>query len=234
MKSFLAQTDPNNLNLYKSPTVYGNSPNNQQYPGTEASLDLQYLTGIAPGIPTSVYSMSDKNPYNFEYEGFLEYLRVVGSQASPPLVHSISYGDTEAFAFISGNQGAITYANRVEAEFAKMGLRGLTVVVASGDSGMQGCGDIIDGRQCLKPWAVWPASSPYVTAVGATQPSPSNHNTEVVCSALLGGIITSGGGFSSVNSRSKVSFIHPSLIILLLTSYKFLCLYVHRLLGKMM
>ncbi len=51
-----------------------------------------------------------------------------------------------------------------------MGLRGLTVVFSSGDDGI-GNSIIRDDVQtaCSQAWPSWPASSPYVTAVGATQ-----------------------------------------------------------------
>jgi len=42
---------------------------------------------------------------------------------------------------------------------------------------------------------MFPASSPYVTAVGATM-GPKTSTTEIACQADLGGGITSGGGFS--------------------------------------
>jgi tripeptidyl-peptidase-1 len=47
---------------------------------------------------------------------------------------------------------------------------------------------------------IFPASSPYVVSVGATQ-GPESDKTEVVCAATTGGIITSGGGFSNSFTR---------------------------------
>jgi len=47
---------------------------------------------------------------------------------------------------------------------------------------------------------VFPASCPYVTAVGATM-GPNLGNEEVVCQSQLGGAITSGGGFSAYYAR---------------------------------
>lgn len=41
----------------------------------------------------------------------------------------------------------------------------------------------------------FPASSPYVTSIGGTQ-GPESGNPEIACQAQLGGVITSGGGFS--------------------------------------
>ena len=48
-----------------------------------------------------------------------------------PWVHSASYGDTE-------DSLDAVYMNRVNAEFQKLGVRGLSVLFASGDSGA-GC-----------------------------------------------------------------------------------------------
>ena len=42
-----------------------------------------------------------------------------------------------------------------------------------------------DGSQCARTRALWPASSPYVTAVGATQ---IKGGSEVGCSILTGNI----------------------------------------------
>ena len=52
-----------------------------------------------------------------------------------------------------------------------MGLRGLSVLFASGDDGED---NFYDSQfplpRCVKANPGWPASSPYVTTVGATQP----------------------------------------------------------------
>ena len=44
----------------------------------------------------------------------------------------------------------------------------------------------------------FPATSPYVTAVGATQ-GPEEGNPEIACQSNEGGVITTGGGFSTYN-----------------------------------
>ena len=54
-------------------------------------------------------------------------------------------------------------------------------------------------------YASWPASSPYVTAVGATMNGAAlSGSPEIVCSTATGSVITSGGGFS--NQLSAPSF----------------------------
>ena len=97
-------------------------------------------------------------------------------------------------------------------EALKLAVRGVTIVVASGDNGVAGI-----NCECLKYYPSFPATSPYVTAVGATM-GPEQQQQEVACQSdkvryltllvclaidmlthfLLsqGGLITSGGGFS--------------------------------------
>jgi len=109
-------------------------------------------------------------------------------------------------------------------------LRGITIVVASGDSGIIGnlvneCRDqsCVD-QFCSQTWPQWPASSAYVTTVGATMSSdkyvpacgaPGSNLFgnihlpsfvcpgvgEIMCSSIDGGGVTSGGGFSNVISQ---------------------------------
>ena len=110
------------------------------------------------------------DPVNQTYnEGFLSYLSFVDQQTNPPLVHSLSYGDVEEDIF-NPNNTDVTYGKRCDLEFLKMGLRGLTVVFSSGDDGI-GNNIVRDDPTyaCSKAIPAWPASSPYVTTVGATQ-----------------------------------------------------------------
>jgi len=184
-----------------SSNVFGTLPNNPNSPGVEASLDVQTILGIASGLPLSVYSMMELNPYDYNNEGFLNYLWVVGNQTSPPLVHSISYADDELSVFQTSNPAAVVWGKGVEQQFQLMGLRGLTVLVAAGDSGISGLGNY--NQICQKAWPMWPPSSPYVTSVGGTMVV---NNNEVVCSTANWAGITSGGGFSNVNSKSLASW----------------------------
>merc|ERR1711881_599009 len=58
------------------------------------------------------------------------------------------------------------YVQRVNTEFMKIGLRGVSLFVASGDSGANGRSDGMCTDKKLH--ASFPGASPYVTAVGAT------------------------------------------------------------------
>jgi len=104
----------------------------------------------------------------------------------------------------------------------KLGLRGITVMAATGDTGVQGAAQQGGSPASCNPFLpVFPASSPYVTAVGGTQFSfrtaeacwtnvyslgtassiafacPDQDVGEITCSADTGAMITTGGGFSN-------------------------------------
>ncbi len=102
----------------------------------------------------------------------------------------------------------VWYGCGCDVEAQKLGVQGVTVLVASGDDGVatkasQGvvCGYYPD----------FPASCPYVTAVGATQ-GPESGGVEVACQSDHGAVITSGGGFSGV-------FATPSWQVSAVTGY---------------
>eukprot|EP00981_Chlorochromonas_danica_P000552 scaffold125_cov156-Ochromonas_danica.AAC.1 len=80
---------------------------------------------------------------------------------------------------------------------------GVTVTVSSGDDGANSK----DDNQCLCAGEgstvgytpSFPATSPWVTAVGATM-GPESGSAEITCQSDLGGVITTGGGFSNYYS----------------------------------
>ena len=75
----------------------------------------------------------------------------------------------------------------------KLALRGVTILAASGDRGVS---DAQSAISCgYNP--SFPASSPFVTAVGATQ-GPESGVPETACQVDRGGGITTGGGFSNI------------------------------------
>ena len=96
------------------------------------------------------------------------------------------------------------YEMRQCAEYAKLGLQGVSVLYSSGDYGVAG-----NGGQCIDPVThqynngtsglfnpSFPSTCPYVTSVGATQivPGASVTAPEEACET----VIYSGGGFSNV------------------------------------
>jgi tripeptidyl-peptidase-1 len=149
-------------------------------PGDEASLDVEWITVTGSNINTEHWSTPGVQPGNPENEPFVDWLVRVSntSDADVPFLFSISYGDPE-------NGVSETYAKRCGTEFMKAGARGISLLAASGDSGV-GCSE-----GAFVP--TFPASCPWITGVGGTtggsSTSPANPGEAVA------GL--SGGGFSN-------------------------------------
>ncbi|KAG9394508.1 Pro-kumamolisin, activation domain [Carpediemonas membranifera] len=188
----------------------------QSNPGGEASLDVQYITGIATQAETHFYSISSLYQSN---EDFMSWLLMLAEDKKRPLVHSISYEDEE------GKMDA-AWRDKVNYEFKKLTLAGTTFVGGSGDDGAANFGIRTAGTaQCSKFEPGFPCSSPYVLCVSATQldvddrgvfqhkkdalPFRPGHgkfdgvgsDVEVACSSDRGARITTGGGFSGAFER---------------------------------
>ncbi len=160
-------------------------PNDASNPGVEASLDIQYITAIGNNISTIFYSTDGQQPGNPENEPFLKWLQVIAStpDSDIPLVVSISYGDDESTVNLD-------YAKRVNVEFQKAGVRGISLLFASGDDGVGSVDDSSSGN-CLKFSPSFPAASPWVTAVGGSTGRQESGDS------------ISGGGFSNFWDRPK-------------------------------
>jgi tripeptidyl-peptidase-1 len=180
----------------------------------EANLDVQYMLAMSPWSRMGFWYYSQDS-----VDMFTEFLETLTNTQDPPEVLSISYGGNEC----AHSQGEI---NTFDQLAQKLGLMGVTLVASSGDDGAQGQG-ARSTRTCettvLLGLAVeWPASSPYVTAVGATM-GPEANKSETACQitcqegklaqgactpdvdevtgALNGPAITTGGGYSSTIGR---------------------------------
>jgi len=138
-------------------------PNRPDVPwgsGIEALLDIEYTRGLADEIPLTVifqkkYSMA-------------AWVHTLSSLSQPPLVHSISWGSDEFQDGTDAGDSDIGYMQSINVQFMKVGVRGVSILVASGDSGVcafEGCGTGAKKRY----HSTFPASSPYVTAVGGTK-----------------------------------------------------------------
>ncbi|KIJ66022.1 hypothetical protein HYDPIDRAFT_174767 [Hydnomerulius pinastri MD-312] len=93
------------------------------------------------------------------------------------------------------------YTARQCAEYAKLGLMGVTVLYSSGDYGVAGNGGLCleaNGTQSVNGTIFnpsFPGTCPYITSVGATQVNPNStvYEPEGACEQ----VIYSGGGFSN-------------------------------------
>jgi len=83
-------------------------PNKPSNPGVEASLDIEYIMGVATNVPTwFVYTAGNDNG---NQEPFIEWITALVNTQNAPWVNSVSYGDVEAS--ISGS-----YLERTDVEF---------------------------------------------------------------------------------------------------------------------
>ena len=165
----------------------------------EANLDAEVILGLAYPIPVTVYNVGGRAPafqssqFTAENsnEGYLEWLQYVVAQPDLPQVISISYADEEQTV-------PFWYAKRVCQEFAQLAARGVSVLVASGDEGVGADGKCFSNDGSNKPMFLpkFPASCPYVTAVGGTR----NWEPEVVGFDARGTFVA-GGGFSNYFPR---------------------------------
>ena len=155
------------------PVIWGD--NDPTQPGGESTLDLQWISAIAPGAKTVFFSVTGPGPAIPPGQGayILEWALQVSNltDADAPKVTSISYGDTEIGFF--NKFGDFSYVQRMEVELAKMAVRGLTVVAGSGDAGASNVGeagnDVSPTDPTCTPFrAFYPSSSPYVLSLSST------------------------------------------------------------------
>ncbi|KAF1823912.1 tripeptidyl-peptidase 1 precursor [Dissoconium aciculare CBS 342.82] len=158
----------------------------------EGNLDAELTLAMVFPTRMTAYNTGGTPPYQPNRfwgdlnlnEPYLEWLEFALDQDSLPSVISSSYGDFEQTVPPS-------YARRVCTSFAQLGLRGVSVLVASGDYGVgpsvSNCvSNQDDSTKQFLP--IFPASCPWVTAVGATKgQTPETATTD----------FASGGGFSN-------------------------------------
>jgi len=140
---------------------------------------------MGSSVATWVYYTEGRAP-NPANEPFLTWLANVSMSSQIPLVFTVSYGDDEKSV-------GLDYGTRCNVEFQKVGVRGTSLMFASGDSGTGGnCSE--SGRFTPD----FPTGSPWVTSVGGlTGGTPGTTPTGEVADYI------SGGGFSDYWTRPK-------------------------------
>ncbi|KAJ5223919.1 hypothetical protein N7468_008461 [Penicillium chermesinum] len=179
--------------------------------GPESDLDFQISYPII-WPQNSILFQTDDMVYeeNYTFKGFLNtFLDAIdGSYCdyiSPldPSYPDLPMGATRASCSAASTTHPI-YQRRQCNEFMKLGLQGVSTIVASGDSGVAGRGGDPTPSNCLGDQGQifapdFPASCPYLTAVGATHlPAGAQagaHQEQAVTS------FPSGGGFSNIYAQ---------------------------------
>jgi sugar lactone lactonase YvrE len=145
----------------------------------EASLDVEWAGALAPGAKIRVYGANDEDPADND-----EILQQVYADIpSNPTMHVLSIS-------VGGNESDVARDYLViEAQYmANLASAGVTVLVASGDSG---------ATEENQVQTTYPTSDPDVTGVGGTTLNLSAGNVITSETAWT----SSGGGISKVFSR---------------------------------
>ncbi|KAH9059476.1 subtilisin-like protein [Lactarius deliciosus] len=150
------------------------------HPNKEADMDIQYAEAIAYPTPHIFYSATQSEPdTDNDFAVWLEYIL---DQENIPQTISISYSHEE-------HSISREYATYVCEQFAGLAVRGVSVLVSSGNDGI-GRGTCLRDDGTVRFGPTFPGTCPYVTVVGAT----TDFEPEV-------GADLSGGGFSDYFER---------------------------------
>ncbi|KAH9053376.1 subtilisin-like protein [Lactarius vividus] len=186
MTEFRSDVQPPSLATFTVEEVNGGKydPDN---PGKEADVDVQYAMAMAYPTPIIFYviggferwSKVTGKPLRGDVD--LESLGYLLKKTIIPQTISISYGTLE-------RDLPREYARALCMLFAQLGARGVSVLLPAGDDGVgQNCEDESGNVRFIPEF---PASCPYLTAVGGT----TDYDPEVAAPL-------SGGGFSDYFPR---------------------------------
>lgn len=212
--SGFSQDDLNTNNLMNM--IYSNNVSHvigsDVYPDTETQLDLQMESLVANNSELWFW---DDNGW------LLSFATKFFNTKDVPNVISMSWGwaeDKQCDITSCGNRTSKEYVERVNMEYVKIGLRGVSILTASGDAGAPGrTSESCDQTRPVNP--VMPGSSPWITSVSATFVNSSNNKvnwkspickmnncpsgtTEFPTNFNWTGW-TTGGGFSEYDSIAK-------------------------------
>jgi kumamolisin len=171
----------------KTVSVDGTSTSAKDGAEGEVMLDVEVVAGVCPKSTIAVYFAQ------FSEQGWIENLdAAVHDDQNDPGVISVSWGFAED-AFIWTTQAM----QQVNESLKEAALLGITVCIAAGDDGSS------DGIQDGHTHADFPASSPFVLAVGGTTiPKKGAHQSDIVWKEGDG--LRNDGGGSTGGAISKV------------------------------
>ena len=151
-------------------------------PILESSLDAMTVSMVAPQLSHFdlwVHPISESDD-DGDVEGFLallaQPLQATTNGTPLPQAISVSYGECESIV-----QPFTASRTLVERQLTATAALGITTVVAAGDTGSSACARGVPANQLTssdkKPQVSWPASSPWVLAVGGTNLTLAADNT---------------------------------------------------------
>ena len=207
--------------LHKAQTL-----NNVSLSKVDHSIDASSMTDVESQLDMQMMAINIGENSDLWYWGNNKWLYslavdVFNNQTVPDIL-SMSYGwaeDDQCSITTCGNLTSKQYVDRVNMEYIKLGLRGISIVVSSGDAGSPGrTSEQCDPARPLN--SAFPGSSPWITSVGATYVVDNNNTrnwTTGLCKTY--GCIgsktqsvtnfnevgwTSGGGFAKLSERLSI------------------------------
>ena len=162
----------------------------------ETTLDVEWSHALAPDA--NIVLMTSPVSETEGVQGLPEFLFLEKYAVSHNLgkIISQSWGATENTLF---NPGGRQIFNQFNDFYKQAGQEGVTFFASSGDSGSSNVD--INGNTYPFPTVGFPASSPYVTAVGGTSlyaSATGNYQSETVWDEVALGAGAGGGGISQV------------------------------------
>ena len=179
----------------------------------ESQLDIQMMGILVPNADLWFWT---ENNWLYSMAVELFYSKNI------PDVISMSWGwaeDEQCSILKCSNETSKQYVDRVNTEYMKLGLRGMSILVSSGDAGAPGRTNEFCFDDYRTVNAAFPGSSPYITSVGGTYLEESSKvikwksklckeyncatgDIEKITSFDKTGW-TSGGGFSKFSNRTN-------------------------------
>jgi subtilase family serine protease len=150
---------PSGLNNCANPGIF--APND-----AEAILDAEWASAAAPSANIELAACADTTT---TFGGLIAMENLINSDSQPPAIMSISYGQCET---VNGGSANAAY----NAAYQQAVAEGVSVFVASGDSGAAGCDNsAMEATHGIGANAF--ASTPYNVAVGGTDFSDTYSGT---------------------------------------------------------
>jgi tripeptidyl-peptidase I len=201
MQSFLSTYNPPAAAANADFEIIGSDNASEGSPGVggafETHLDTQTSLGLAwpaQGILYNLGGVFGPNPGTV-FDPLVQFLQDLIHNETVPSVVSFSESIPE-------DQVDADYAKQLCNMMAQVGARGVTLLFSSGDNGPQG--DQPSGTHNAVFEPEFPASCPFVTAVGGTTNlADETGATQSTITGLINSFsyIASGGGFSNLFSR---------------------------------
>ena len=134
---------------------------------------MQYAASLGYSNPIKFYSTAGNGPLvpdldqpsqdNNQNEPYLDFVTYLSNLPDDELPQTLttSYGEDEQSV-------PEKYSKTVCNMFGKLGLRGVSILFSSGDTGVGSACQTNDGKNTTRFLPIFPAACPYVTSVGGT------------------------------------------------------------------